>query len=79
MSDNNGRKRLVFPKEHGDWDLKHWKRVIWSDESPFTLENNSSQFVWRTNDEKTASRSMQGTIKHQKSINVWGCFLEWCW
>lgn len=63
-----------FAKVHADWDLEHWKHVIWSDESPFTLENSSLQFVWRINDEKTVSRSIQGTIKHQKSINVWGCF-----
>ena len=65
MSDKNRRKRLAFAQEHADRDLEHWKRAICSDESPFTLENSSSQFVWRSNDEKTASRSMQGTIKHQ--------------
>ena len=35
---------------------------------------NSSQFVWRNDSEKNTSRTMQGTVKHQKSINVWGCF-----
>ena len=74
VSEKNRAKRLAFAKEHADWDLEQWKRVIWSDESPFMLQNNSSQFVWRTNDKKTSSRLMQGTLKHQKSINVWGCF-----
>ena len=69
LSDKNCRKHLAFAKEHADWDLEDWKRVIWSNESPFTSENSSSQIVWRTNDEKTASRSMRGRIEHQKSIN----------
>ena len=34
-----------------DWDVDQWKNVIWSDESPFTLQNNSSQFVWRNDRE----------------------------
>ena len=74
VSDKYRKKRLALAKKHAGWDLEHWKRVIWNDESPFTLKNSSSQFVWRTNGEKTASRSMQGTINHQKSIKVWGCF-----
>ena len=61
-------------QEHVHWDLDQWKNVIWSDESPFTLQNNSSEFVWRNDSEKNASRTMQGKGKHQKSVNVWGCF-----
>ena len=74
VSEKNRLKRLAFAREHVHWNLDQWKSVIWSDESPFTLQNNSSQFVWRNDREKNTSRTMQGTVKHQKSINVWGCF-----
>lgn len=47
-----GIKRLAFAKEHDDCDLEHWKQVIWRDKSPSVLQNSSSQFVSRTNDEK---------------------------
>ena len=46
--------------------------MVWSDESPFPLLNQSSQYVWRTKDDNLTSRSMQATVKHP--INVWGCF-----
>ena len=49
--------------------------MVWSDESPFVLQNQSAEFYWRTNKENEHCRSMQGTVKHQKLINVWGCFL----
>ena len=74
VSEKNRLKRLAFAREHVHWDLDQWKSVIWSDESPFTLQNNCSQFVWRNHREKNTSRTMQGTVKHQKSINVWSCF-----
>ena len=66
--------RLSFAREHVGWSVDQWKRVVWSDESPFCLQNQSTQYVWRTKDEKVSNRSMQGTVKYQKSINIWGCF-----
>ena len=63
-----------FTHEHVHWDIDQWKSVVWGDDSPFTLKNNSSQYVWRIDKEKMATCSMQGMVKHQKSINVWGCF-----
>ena len=42
VSEKNRQKRLAFAREHVHWDLDQWKSVIWSDESPFTLQNNSS-------------------------------------
>ena len=48
--------------------------MVWSDESSFPLHSQSPQYVWRTKDDNLTSRSMQATIKHQKSINVRGCF-----
>ena len=65
---------MKFAREHGGWNVEQWKRVVWSDESPFRLQNQSTQYVWRTNNEQDGTRSMQGTVKHQKSINVWRCF-----
>ena len=74
VSEKNRKARLAFAREHVGWSLDQWKRVVWSDESPFFLNNQSSQYVWRTKDDNLTSRSMQATVKHPKSINVWGCF-----
>ena len=37
MTEANCKKRLQFAKEHTHWSLDHWKRVMWSDGSRFTL------------------------------------------
>ena len=74
VSEKNRKARLAFAREHVGWSLDQWKRVVWSDESPFPLLNQSPQYVWRTKDDNLTSRSMQATVKHQKSINVWGWF-----
>ena len=60
--------KLAFAREHVGWSLDQWKQVVWSDESPFSLHNQSPQY------DNLTSRSMQATVKHQKSINIWGCF-----
>ena len=70
VSEKNRKARLAFAREHAGWSLDQWKRVVWSDESPFPLLNQSHQYVWRTKDDNLTSRSMQATVKHQKSINV---------
>ena len=72
VSEKNRKARLASARELVGWSLDQWKRVVWSDESPFPLLNQSSQYVWRTKDDNLTSRSMQATVKHP--INVWGCF-----
>ena len=71
---SNRLARISCACEHNGWSVDDWKHVVWSDESPFVLQNQSAEFCWRINKEKEHCRSMQGTVKHQKSINVWGCF-----
>jgi len=33
----NKKKRLQWAKEHEHWTVEDWKKVVWSDESSFTL------------------------------------------
>ena len=37
ISEANWKQRLKFAREHIDWTLEQWKKVMWSDESRFTL------------------------------------------
>ena len=74
VSEKNRVLCLSSAREHVGRSVDQWKRVVWSDESPLCLQNQSTQYVWRTKDEKVSNRSMQGTVKHQKSINIWGWF-----
>jgi hypothetical protein len=74
ISDKNKKKRLHWAKSHREWSLNDWRRVIWSDESPFMLRYQGKKRVLRCHNERYESMFMQGTVKHDKKINVWGCF-----
>ena len=60
--------RLQFAKNHQNKTMKFWKRVIFSDESPFE-EGGSTRKVWISNDEP---RPIQPTKKYPIKIQVWG-------
>ena len=54
--------------------IEDWRRVIWSDESPFVLRYNGRKSVWRLGNERYSPRCIAGTVKHDIKINVWACF-----
>ena len=60
--------------EHNGCCVDDWKHVVWSDESPFVLQNQSAEFCWRINKEKEHCRSMQGTFKHQNQLMLGDVF-----
>jgi transposase len=70
----NRMKRLAWARNHLSWDTKKWNTVIFSDESPFTFRFKSKQRIWRYFEERYNSKAMTGTVKHDKKINIWGCF-----
>ena len=41
--------RLAFAREHQDWQIRHWRTVLFTDESRFTLSTcDSLETPWRT-------------------------------
>lgn len=68
------KRRVDWCKAHRHWTVEQWRRVIWSDESPFTLSYNRRTRVWRCAHEKWKPFALRGTLKHDQKINVWGCF-----
>ena len=70
-------KHVEFAWQHHDWTIEEWKKVLWSDESPYWIRGETHQYVWCTTQEKYSPRCLQGTVKHQKKIMVWGCFLRY--
>jgi len=74
VSEKNRLIRLRWAKEHVKWSIYRWKNVLWSDESPFVLRFNGKQRVWRLANERYNVQLLKGTVKHDKKINVWGCF-----
>lgn len=74
INSRNQAIRLKFAREHLNWTVEDWKKVLWTDESPYVLRCMIRQYVWRTPGEKFHRRCLHGTVKHQKKIQVWGCF-----
>lgn len=70
----NKRKRLAWAKSHINWTPEQWRKVLWTDESPFVLRFNRRKRVWRMHNERYSQNCLVGTIKHDKKINVWGAF-----
>jgi transposase len=70
----NRRKRVLWCKERVNWSKEDWRKVLWSDESPFHMRNNGKRRVWKFSNEGFHESHYTGTVKHDQKINVWGCF-----
>ena len=68
------RKRLIGAKKYEHWDVSMWRRVFWTDESPFALRFKGRQRIWRFPNEKYHPECVKGVIKHDEKINVWAGF-----
>lgn len=70
------QRRLTWAREHRDWTVDDWRRVIFSDESKVQLVSGAGRsWCWRGTGRCTWDRR---TIKPTKkfgggSIMVWGC------
>jgi transposase len=68
------KARIQFAKDKLHWTLEDWKRVVWSDESPFQLfptSNTKVNQVWAPNPENIPKTSI---VKFPPKILVWGMF-----
>jgi transposase len=68
------KRRLAWCMEHKSWTVDQWRKVIWTDESPFVLRFHGRCRVWRGHNERYLARNIRSTIKHDTKINVWGAF-----
>ena len=77
VSPANRAFRVKWCKARRYWTVAQWRRILYSDESPFVLRyNRRTRCYRRKNDkrEKCNAELMQGSVKHDKKIMVWGCF-----
>ncbi|KAL0159510.1 hypothetical protein M9458_043235 [Cirrhinus mrigala] len=66
--------RLAFAREHQDWQIRHWRPVLFTDESRFTLSTcDRHDRVWRRGGERSAACNI---LQHDQfgsgSVMVWG-------
>uniref|UniRef100_A0AAR2IPX8 Transposase Tc1-like domain-containing protein n=1 Tax=Pygocentrus nattereri TaxID=42514 RepID=A0AAR2IPX8_PYGNA len=68
------RRCLAFARGHQDWQIHHWRPVIFTDESRFTLSTcDRRDRVWRRRGERSAACNI---LQHDRSgsgsVMVWG-------
>lgn len=68
------RMRVQFGRDHLNWQLRHWRRVMFTDESRFFLSGNDGRLrVWRRRGERYLPNTMRETTAYGGgSIMVWG-------
>lgn len=74
IRDANIKKRLAWCKARVSWTVEQWEQFLWTDESPYVLRFRAKRRVWRRHNERYAQNCLQGSVKHDIKINVWGCF-----
>ena len=74
ISTINAEKRLAWCLAHKDWTARHFRHVLWSDESTFCLFQQSSCRIWREPHEEWDIECVSSTVKHSPSRMYWGCF-----
>ena len=66
ISVKNRKLRLAFAREHGQWRLSEWSKVLRSDESKFNLNSYEGRY-------------QVPTVKHGGgNLMLWGCFSRDC-
>jgi transposase len=70
------KRRLEFAKEHKDWTIEDWSKIIWSDESKFKIfGSDGKQYYWKRPEEPLNRFHIKPTVKFGGgSVMIWGCF-----
>jgi hypothetical protein len=71
----NAKRHLKWRKKRSHWPVNNWKRVIWSDESRYTMWRSDGRiWVWWIPGERYLPACTVPTIKFVGGITVWGYF-----
>ena len=73
ISNNNIIARRNFAREHLNWNMEDWQRIVFSDESSFSLVNtNGRMMIRRKSNEALIDEAVQPYDNFAKSVLVWG-------
>jgi len=69
VTEKQRKARLAWAKEHLNWTPDDWKKVIFSDESTFNIQNHAgNQYVRTRPHEAFNPQCILPTIKHPTSV-----------
>jgi hypothetical protein len=74
LTEKQRHNRLRWAKAHANWTVNDWKKVVFSDESTFNVNNHAGNcYVRRFPGEENSPQCILPTIKHPISVMFWGC------
>ena len=63
--------RLKFARDHENWTVEDWKRVLWSDETKINrIGSDGKVYVWKKRDEPLSDCTTTPTVKHGGGNNL---------
>lgn len=76
ISAKNRKARVAFAREHLNWSVDQWSRVLWSDETKINMFGSDGiKFVRRPAGKRFDHRFTMPTVKHGGgNVMVWGKF-----
>jgi len=74
ISEVNRKKRLEFALAHKHWKPRHWRKVLFSDETTITQFQQNVCRVWREPEEEYDTSCLAATVKRSPGRMFWGCF-----
>ncbi len=64
---------LTWAKEEKNWTVAQWSKVLFSDESKFSISfGNQSPRDWRKGGEAHSPSCLKSSVKFSQSVMIWG-------
>jgi transposase len=67
------RRRIAFAEGYANWKEAEWKRVLWSDHTLFTLDNQGREYVQRPPGKACDPKYLGQTERLEGAVWLWGC------
>ena len=75
LNSSHKNKKLQFAKDYYNFTVEDWKKVLFTDESPYKLTNSKGRrYVWRRKGEEFKEACLTPKFRENaKSKMVWWC------
>ena len=68
------KKRLACDRKYESWSSDDWKKVIFNDETHFSIQGYRAVVVRKITDEPVRAKRIQQTVKYPPKKMFWGYF-----